>query len=427
MAVDLLPVELKQRALDALLASPALGRSEQLRQLLRFLITEELEGRGAELTEYTIGVKALGRPPEFSPEVDSTVRTRTHELRKRIEEHYRTAPDAALRIEIPRGTYRPRFVREPEPAAPNTLPPPAPAAPPQPATPPPSRFWPGFAAGVAALLTLGLAAYLWPAPPGERAARQVWGPLLDKGSTVTLLLATAPQLWIRDFGADPLPVNDPPFTLPAPSDPRFTEWYNTNVRRKPINPVLHPNHHGVLGGEASAAVTLAAFLAARGVQVEQLHAEHPGAPELKDRNAVVLGRAEYNRAASSLQPAQGFALRYVPERREMGIVSADGKRSFFREKSGTINYGLITVLTNRTNAGPRRTILFAGINSDGSQAAMEYLTSVDDLAELVSDFRGTVPASYQVVIRTRSADTRALRGERAATLVLEDSDHGEKK
>ena len=405
----------KQRALESLLASPALGRSEQLRQLLRFIVTEEIEGRGADLSEYAIGVKALGRPAEFAPEVDSTVRTRTHELRKRIEDYYRTTASPGLRIEIPKGTYRPRFAQDVEEVAES------PAEPsPAESAQTPTRFWYGAAAGVAALLAVTLAfQFLWPAPAGERAAQRIWGPLLEKGSSVTLLLATAPQLWIRDFGTDPLPVGDPPFTLPAPEDPRLSEWYKQNLRFTPRQPVLHPNHHGVLGGEASAAVTLAGFLAARGVRVEQWHAEHPGAAEIKERNAVVLGRAEYNRVAQSLQPPKGFAVRYVPERREMGIVSADGKQAYFREKSGTINYGLITVLTNRTNAGPRRTILFAGLNSDGSQGAMEYLTSLDDLNELVREFKGEVPASFQVVVRTRSADTRALGAERAAVLVLE--------
>jgi hypothetical protein len=404
-----------QRALEALVASPALGRSEQLRQLLRFLVTEEMEGRGGDLSEYAIGVKALGRPPEFAPELDSTVRTRTHELRKRIEEHYRTNATPGLRIEIPKGTYRPRFAQDVEEVA-ESLAPPTPAQ----STQVPNRFWQGVAAGAVSLLALGLTAhFLWPAPAGERAAQQIWGPLLEKGSSVTLLLATAPQLWIRDFGSDPLPVGDPPFTFRVPDDEQFTEWYKQNQLRAPINPVLHPNHHGVLGGEASAAVTLAGFLAVRGVRVEQWHAEHPGAAEIKERNAVVLGRAEYNRVAQSLQPPRGFSVRYVAERREMGIVSADGKQAYFREKSGTINYGLITVLTNRTNAGPRRTILFAGLNSDGSQGAMEYLTSLDDLTELVREFKGEVPASFQVVVRTRSADTRALGAERAAVLVLE--------
>lgn len=397
------------------MASPALGRSEQLRQLLRFLVTEEMEGRGGDLSEYAIGVKALGRPPEFAPELDSTVRTRTHELRKRIEEHYRTNATPGLRIEIPKGTYRPRFAQDVEEVA-ESLAPPTPAQ----STQVPNRFWQGVAAGAVSLLALGLTAhFLWPAPAGERAAQQIWGPLLEKGSSVTLLLATAPQLWIRDFGSDPLPVGDPPFTFRVPDDEQFTEWYKQNQLRAPINPVLHPNHHGVLGGEASAAVTLAGFLAVRGVRVEQWHAEHPGAAEIKERNAVVLGRAEYNRVAQSLQPPRGFSVRYVAERREMGIVSADGKQAYFREKSGTINYGLITVLTNRTNAGPRRTILFAGLNSDGSQGAMEYLTSLDDLTELVREFKGEVPASFQVVVRTRSADTRALGAERAAVLVLE--------
>jgi hypothetical protein len=42
----------------------------------------ESSGRAGELTEYLIGVKALGRPPDYSPLEDSSVRTRAYELRR---------------------------------------------------------------------------------------------------------------------------------------------------------------------------------------------------------------------------------------------------------------------------------------------------------------------------------------------------------
>ncbi|MCX6602743.1 MAG: hypothetical protein NTV52_04040 [Acidobacteria bacterium] len=168
-------------------------------------------------------------------------------------------------------------------------------------------FWVGVLAGGVACVFLGLLVRLvWPEAEGERAVQKVWGPFLERGSSVTLLLASSPNLWVREFGKDPLPVGDPPFTLPAPDDPRFLDWYRRTVLRDPVRLGLHPNSHAVMGGEASAAVTVAGFLAARGVQLEQFQAESPSAAEIKDRNAIVLGRAEYSGVAAALQPSNGY-------------------------------------------------------------------------------------------------------------------------
>ncbi|MBL8217488.1 MAG: hypothetical protein JNK87_42595, partial [Bryobacterales bacterium] len=257
----------------------------------------------------------------------------------------------------------------------------------------------------------------------ERAARLIWGPMLAKGETVTLLLATTPQLWVREFGDSPHPVGDPPQVFPMPTDPALLDWYRRTTLGKGEGLILHPNNHSPLGGEAHAAIRLAAFVAERQAHVELLAGEHTGATEIRERNAVVLGRAEYSRAAAALQPNDGWALRYVPERREVGIVSQKGDRpSFFREGGGVVNYGLITVLTKPTDNGPKRTILFAGINSDGSEAAMSYMTSLLQLQELSEELRkgrAGLPDSYQVVVRSRSSNTRSLRAERAAVRVLE--------
>ena len=42
--------------------------------------------RASEVTEYELGVEALGRPPSFTPEADSSVRTRVHALRQKLDE-----------------------------------------------------------------------------------------------------------------------------------------------------------------------------------------------------------------------------------------------------------------------------------------------------------------------------------------------------
>src|SRR3954451_22308209 len=101
----------KVRAYEEILHSRTLARSEQLSQFLRYICTLELEGRGAEITEYSIATNALNRPNNYSPGEDSSVRSRAHTLRRKLQEYYESeAPTAEVRIELPKGSYRPVFV-----------------------------------------------------------------------------------------------------------------------------------------------------------------------------------------------------------------------------------------------------------------------------------------------------------------------------
>jgi hypothetical protein len=102
----------KRQALARVLDSRALGRSEQLRNLLSYVCEAEIEGRGHELNEYVLGVSVLGRPAGYSPAEDSCVRSRAYELRHRLRTYYDTeAPDDPIRIAVDKGGYCPRFTR----------------------------------------------------------------------------------------------------------------------------------------------------------------------------------------------------------------------------------------------------------------------------------------------------------------------------
>lgn len=101
----------KCKALDEALRSRTLARSEQLKSFLRYVCEAEMEGRADQMTEYVIGVEVLGRPDGYSPAEDSSVRTRAYELRHKLEKLYALeAPDAAVRIVLPKGSYSPQFV-----------------------------------------------------------------------------------------------------------------------------------------------------------------------------------------------------------------------------------------------------------------------------------------------------------------------------
>src|SRR5258708_16582403 len=111
--------EEKRCALNEVLTSATLARSDRLKNLLRFLCESEIEGRGSELTEYEIGVHALGQPAGYSPTENSTVRSRIHELRHRLDKFYSTeAPGAPIQIQLLKGTYVATFVRAGQAIAP---------------------------------------------------------------------------------------------------------------------------------------------------------------------------------------------------------------------------------------------------------------------------------------------------------------------
>src|SRR5688572_12889042 len=109
--------EEKRAALAGVLQTASFLRAEQLRNFLRFICEMEMSGRASEITEYLIGVEALGRPPGYSTAEDSIVRRRAIDLREKLDEVYATELSGArVRIELPKGRYVPHFVRTPAPA-----------------------------------------------------------------------------------------------------------------------------------------------------------------------------------------------------------------------------------------------------------------------------------------------------------------------
>src|SRR6202521_6328163 len=101
----------KQRAFELVLQSHSSVRSESPRAFLRYVCSMEIEGRGEQITEYRIAVEALGRPQNYTTTEDSAVRNRAHALRVKLEELYaKELPDAPIRIDFFKGSYRPHFV-----------------------------------------------------------------------------------------------------------------------------------------------------------------------------------------------------------------------------------------------------------------------------------------------------------------------------
>ena len=69
------------RQLDRLLGNPHLSHSKRFPSFLRFIVQEELEGRGDQLKERTLGVQVFGRDASYDTTSDPIVRVTATEIR----------------------------------------------------------------------------------------------------------------------------------------------------------------------------------------------------------------------------------------------------------------------------------------------------------------------------------------------------------
>jgi hypothetical protein len=102
--------EVARREIEEILSSPGFVRNERLSAFLRFVVEEELAGRGDLLKESIVGAEVFGRQPDYDVRQDSVVRTEAAKLRDRLAKYYAAEGAAqAWIVDLPKGGYRPSF------------------------------------------------------------------------------------------------------------------------------------------------------------------------------------------------------------------------------------------------------------------------------------------------------------------------------
>jgi len=100
--------------IDKILSSHALHGSESLCKLLRHLADHALEHPGVSPKEYQIATEVFGRPNDFDPHLDSTVRVQAGRLRAKLADYYGSeGAEDQIVIDFPRGTYALTFHERP--------------------------------------------------------------------------------------------------------------------------------------------------------------------------------------------------------------------------------------------------------------------------------------------------------------------------
>ncbi len=402
--------EQKRAALEAALRSDAFARSEQLRAFLRFVCEREMAGEASELTEYSIGTKALGRPEGFSPLEDSSVRTRAYELRQRLQKYYAAeSPGDAVRIEIPKGSYAPRFT---------VIQPVAPVAPERP-LPAPARgvgWLAPFAAGLLLAGSIAAGLFLYTrAPAIDPAIRNAWASLAAKDSETIVSMGTPLHLLVTPY-LGVIPRDSAHYAAPQELYPLFSRYRNlpsdARLEMQPVQKAVP------MGGVESLARVLGVLQSMR-AQARILPESDSPLTALRRRSVVLIASPWYSRSAEVLLENTPWTTRWDEATRQIGLFgqgARSGKRYVpTRGSQGEYQevFGLITVLPNDATAdGARSIAVFSGLTSAGTFGAASYFTSAADLAGLGERFRKegltSWPKSYQVVVRCRASNDAQL-------------------
>ena len=100
--------------IDNIIKSHSLRGSESLCKLLQYLAKQSIDHPNAPLKEYQIATEVYGRPADFDPQSDSTIRVQAGRLRMKLAEYYAAegAADPIL-VKIPKGSYHLIFEARP--------------------------------------------------------------------------------------------------------------------------------------------------------------------------------------------------------------------------------------------------------------------------------------------------------------------------
>jgi TolB-like protein/Flp pilus assembly protein TadD len=112
-------IGLVRQHLESVTKSHAFAGSKRTQDFLQLIVEHALAGEVDSLRERMIGAEMFGRPINYDTGSDSVVRVKATEVRKRLAQYYlETGEKLAIRIELPSGSYVPRFIFEPQAAKP---------------------------------------------------------------------------------------------------------------------------------------------------------------------------------------------------------------------------------------------------------------------------------------------------------------------
>jgi hypothetical protein len=400
-------LEANQTQIQRILHSKVFRTSEVQRNLLGYLAEKSLAGGAHTLKEYTVGLDVLGKPPTYDPRQESVVRMHIARLRQKLAEYYRTeGTQDSIIVDLPKGGFKVTFESRPL-VAPELVP----------APPVSHRRERMLAVCLAMALACGgyLGIRLWliergqgPAgAPGFRSAstwtpelQQLWAPLLSSNRRLMVCLSTPLFIRVPGFG----------FVRQSSSN----DWSDGSEAQNfsSLNEALHVSGaeptYGFTGvGTASGAFLLGQFLAQRKQEVLLTRSDLISMPEIAMDNVVFLG------------PVAGKQMEAIPVDQQLvldqkgirNLKPRPGEPAFISDHAPQgaqdvqESHALITQVPGLYGNG--QILYFSGNEIPSVMAAVQAFTDPTLARRLVSKLKGangSLPHSYQIVLKVRSMD-----------------------
>jgi hypothetical protein len=441
------PEEVRQE-LERILSSKYFINAHKKKEFLRLICDFHLAGRAQELNEYVLGYEVFARDKTYNPSEDPIVRVFAHEIRKKLEAYYQSeGTDDPIRLSIPTGTYQPVFTRHvTEPGTTTTQA--AEAIDTSVAAQPrvearsdrrrasPATVWMSIAVACLSVALVALAFSY------QRLRQQVvetetvadpttygyiWASFLKDNNPPLVILSNPPVLRFTN-PSDPEPVTRGAIPLAPETVKALEDKFVTNpevsitesggpvgetgakdkvvIERNRVPSLILSTYVHTGMGEAIGLHYLTDFfrLAGRSIQLKQ--SRTLTAEDLKKHNVILLGGVWVNEWSSKLTRSEDFVFtkKGTIENRNPRPGEEREYVPQFDRRTGNlmVDYALITVKPNISDAN--QVMFLAGVYSQGTEAAAEYLTDKNyryllDLRLRQSRESGEPPRYFQALLK----------------------------
>ena len=379
---------LVRSALEEILSTAPFRSSRRYPAMLRYIVEQTLQGNQDKLKERIIGIEVFGREPGYDTGEDPVVRFSAGEIRKRLAQFYREKGSAGrVELHLPLGSYVPEFylnIGSPDVVLPRIEP-----SQPQftlekvtetvPQVEQKRRLPIVFLTSVLALALIALIWTIARRSHAENQALNVWSPLLDNPNTV--LISTG------------RPVTPPNEELEPP---------NLTIKDHFRRPGFR-----VSITAADAIANIAGFLQQQKKPFRIHDAASNTLSDLHGRPVVLVNGGDNKWTLLLLKPTRfNFVsegdFSYIQDSKNLGFHdwNVDFTQSFHKQ---TTDYAIVGRFNSATTGGP--VMVVAGISSNGTEAAGEFIVSPERLSELLrSAPLGWKNGNFEAVLKVEVVD-----------------------
>jgi hypothetical protein len=402
----------KRDELRRVLQSKHFAKAKKKSRFLEFVCEQSFLGNADKLNEYLIGVEVYERGADFDPQEDPIVRVQAHEIRRALRQYYEEdGEDSAYRLDLPPGHYVPIF-RKAESEVPRSDERLASVAAPH--TSLARRNALSFALALLCLV-LGFlfvrermkrqqaVAIKATEPAIPQALLWFWKPFLPPAAPPLIVIPNHPLLRAAHEGDSPETLRHA-HLIPKEKIPEFRDTIHYRELR---GFYFVPNETDFTAvGETLGLVNFFDLFASAGQRFRVKGSRLVDFEEIKHGNAILLGGNQSWSGRVFLNP-EGFWFR-------AGVISnphpRPGELPIYRPEFDPVtnrlirDYALVLMLPNEKRE--ERILLIYGIYTQGSQAAIEFVTSAERMPELrkallaLSSDRRTLPRYFQFLLTT---------------------------